>query len=95
MKLGATITQIRKERSLKQKELADLVGIGQSYMSKLEKETKTPSLETLEAIATALEIPLPILFLRSMEETDFPKGKREQFRVIYPMLKAGMETLTQ
>ena len=46
---------LRKEKKLSQEELADKVGIGQSFISKIEKGHLEPSLSTLGRIAKVLD----------------------------------------
>ena len=46
--------ELRKEKELTQGELANKVGIGQSFISKIEKGHLEPSLQTLGRIAKVL-----------------------------------------
>ena len=48
--------ELRKEKELTQGELADKVGIGQSFISKIEKGHLEPSLQTLGRIAKVLGV---------------------------------------
>ncbi|MCL1076679.1 XRE family transcriptional regulator [Parashewanella spongiae] len=50
MTLGQIIKQIRVEKALSQPELAEKIGIEQSYLSKLENDKSLPSNEMLQAI---------------------------------------------
>jgi transcriptional regulator with XRE-family HTH domain len=47
----------RLAKKLTQTALADKAGISVSYVSMLEREQRSPPLETIERIATALRIP--------------------------------------
>ena len=53
---GETIRKLRKERGLTQAELAEVIGVDESYVSKIEtgRLTYTPSEETLRLMAHAL-----------------------------------------
>ena len=57
--VGQRIREIRKERNLTQRELADRVGINFTYLSRVENDRlddeQTPREETLQRIAKALE----------------------------------------
>ncbi len=88
MNLGNTIKNIRKKKGQTQKEFASLCGISQTYLSKIENNSKEPNLSTLKIISEKLEIPLPILFFLSMTETDIPENKREAFKIINPSIKS-------
>lgn len=61
MALAATFSKnlksTRLRRHLSQTELAEAAGISVSYVSMLEREKRSPPLETLERIAGALRIP--------------------------------------
>lgn len=54
------IQRIRAEANLTQKELADLTGIDQSDISKIERGISNPTVSTLERIASALGAKLVI-----------------------------------
>ncbi len=54
--LGIRIKQQRLENRLKQKELAELVGISNTYLSDIETGRTNPSIETLKKIAQILNI---------------------------------------
>ncbi|CAB0151436.1 hypothetical protein PSI9734_01823 [Pseudidiomarina piscicola] len=58
MTLGDYLKQQRTEQTLSQAELAEKMGVEQSYLSKLEAERSLPSAEILTAWLTALELEL-------------------------------------
>ena len=49
------LVQIRKEKGIKQKELAARVGISTSYLCQIEKQRQKPNYELVEEIIEALE----------------------------------------
>jgi transcriptional regulator with XRE-family HTH domain len=51
----------REYRGLKQQELAGRVGISKPYLSQIETGKRQGTVETLSAIARALDVPLDIL----------------------------------
>lgn len=57
--IGERIREIRKSRNLTQRELADLVGINFTYLSRVENDRlddeQTPREETIQRIARALQ----------------------------------------
>lgn len=57
MKTGDKIKKIRKAKELTQKQLGDILGVSQQMIVKYENNLKTPKLETIKKIATALEVP--------------------------------------
>jgi transcriptional regulator with XRE-family HTH domain len=53
--LGERVAKLRRERQLSQKELAQRVGVHQSFISKMEGGEQTnPNAETLKGLARAL-----------------------------------------
>jgi transcriptional regulator with XRE-family HTH domain len=52
------LRRIRLERGLSQEALADLTGIDRTYVSALERELYSPSLDMMERLANALNIPV-------------------------------------
>lgn len=86
MKIGETIAKTRKEKGIKQKDFAKQIGISQEYLSKVEKGRRIASIPILQKIATALQIPLPILFFLGISEKDMPEHKKELFKQINPFI---------
>lgn len=60
--LGARIKEIRRLRFLSQEQLAETVGLDSKFISKIEVGRSSPSLETMESIARALEVEIKDLF---------------------------------
>lgn len=83
MKIGAGIKKLRVEKlRLNQKVFADGVGITQSYLCLIERGEKKPSLDTLEKIANYLEVPIPVLFWFSIEDSDIKTDKKEAYKIL-------------
>ena len=58
---AANLRRIREERGMSQEALADAAGIDRTYVSALERELYSVSLDTLERLAAALNVPPPSL----------------------------------
>jgi transcriptional regulator with XRE-family HTH domain len=56
--VGAQIRRRRRERNLTLSEVADLTGLNIGYLSQVENDKASPSLETLAALADALDVPI-------------------------------------
>lgn len=56
--VGAQIRRRRHERSLTLAAVAELTGLNVGYLSQLENDKASPSLETLAALADALDVPI-------------------------------------
>ena len=60
--IGAIIKDIRLEKKISQRKLAELAGISNTYLSDIEVGRTNPSLKTLGKIADALEIHIKDFF---------------------------------
>jgi HTH-type transcriptional regulator / antitoxin HipB len=65
--LGEMIKSVRKERHLTQEQLGELVGVNKSQISKLERNTKNVTIETLLKVFRALKTNIKFT-IESMEE---------------------------
>ena len=63
MSLGQTIAKIRKEKNLKQSELAEALGVNQSIIARWENDQMRPRKKSLEQLAQALELPYEALLV--------------------------------
>ena len=57
LKGDSLLKALRKWRGLSQVQLAEAAGIGQGFMSELERSAKGASPDTLESLARALDVP--------------------------------------
>lgn len=60
--LGARIKELRKRKGITQEQLAEKVDLATRYISLIEVGRSSPSLETIENIASTLEVELKDLF---------------------------------
>ncbi|WP_304620506.1 helix-turn-helix domain-containing protein [Paracoccus sediminilitoris] len=72
------IARIRKAKGLRQNDLADMVGVSQPHISRIEKGDEGPPLSLFRTIADALNVPLSALF--SDPRTDVEQALIEAFR---------------
>jgi len=52
------LKQLRTEREMSQRELAEKAGISREYLTRLEAARQDPTLSTLEKLAKALKVPV-------------------------------------
>jgi len=67
--LGDMIKSVRKERNLTQEQLGELIGVQKSQISKLERNTKNVTIETILKVFRALKA--NVRFSVEMNELDF------------------------
>ncbi len=60
--LGSRIKELRKSKGLSQDRLSEEIGIDPKHLSRIELGKSFPYMETLEAIAKALQVDLKDLF---------------------------------
>jgi transcriptional regulator with XRE-family HTH domain len=63
--LGQHIKRLREDRGLNVRGLAAKAGLTGSAVSRVENGKRTPALDTLKAIASALDVPLTDMFAMS------------------------------
>ena len=87
MKIGTAIKSIRNNRHLSQNELAELCGLSQTALSQIEANKKRPGEKTLQKICNGLNIPVAVLYIIGLDETDVPEKRKEIFNLLYPSIK--------
>ena len=61
-RFGKRLRQLRRERGLTQEQLAEASDLSVDFVSLLERGVNAPSFETLEVLATVLDVPVRDLF---------------------------------
>jgi transcriptional regulator with XRE-family HTH domain len=72
MVIGTRLKKLREDRNLSQGDIEKRTGLLRCYISRVENGHTVPSLETLERLAGALEIPLYQLFYEGDEPPALP-----------------------
>lgn len=60
--LGLRIRQLRNEKHMSQEELSFKAGISPAHLGQIERAVKNPTIDTIAKIASALDLPLSLLF---------------------------------
>jgi DNA-binding XRE family transcriptional regulator len=68
--LGEMIRTVRKEKNLTQEQLGKLMGVNKSQISKLEKNTKNVTIETILRVFRALKTNIKFTLERSDENLE-------------------------
>lgn len=68
MSIGKNIKAFRKQKKLTQEELALKSKISRSYLADVERDRYNPSLDTLKAIANALDVDASVLLGEKRED---------------------------
>lgn len=86
--VGKTIQEIRKVRGLSQKELAEMVGTSQAYISALERGKQNPSMDTYIKIAEQLKVPREVLEVLSLDLEKIPEERRVEYMELFLKMKS-------
>ena len=65
--IGRNIRKFRKERHLRQEDLAEKTGLSANYIGMVERGEKTPSLETMIRIINALQVSADVILSDVLE----------------------------
>jgi transcriptional regulator with XRE-family HTH domain len=103
--LGARIREIRKAHGLTQEQLAEMVDIEQKHVSRIELGKNYPTIDRLEKMATALNVPLisffDFLHLENNDERNLNieamirELDEDSRKMAYKMIKAIIKTLKE
>ncbi len=78
MVIGRRLRTLREEKSLSQGDIEKRTGLLRCYISRVENGHTVPSLETLERLAAALEVPLFQLFYEGDDPPPLPNLSTRQ-----------------
>ena len=84
--VGAQIRRRRRERNLTLAQVADETGLNVGYLSQVENDKASPSLETLASLAAALDVPIAWFLL---DQSVAPRVVRASERPRRSMPKGG------
>ena len=88
---GARVRQRRRELGLSLQQLAGRTGLTASFLSLVERDQNSPSLQSLHRLAEALEVPI---FFFSQTNSENPVVRRDQrVKVTFPASKVTCELL--
>jgi transcriptional regulator with XRE-family HTH domain len=77
MLIGERLRKLREEKKLSQGDIEKRTGLLRAYISRVEHGHTTPTIQTLEKIARALEVPLYRLFYESNKPPNVPNLLRK------------------
>ena len=86
MNIGETIRVLRKEKNIKQFELADSSGVSQTYLSQIEKGVKTPTIDILKKICASLEVPFEVVAFLGLDSENLSADKKDVYNKFHPVI---------
>ncbi len=92
MKVGSVIQEIRRKKNISQGDLAKQLNVSQTYLSQIESDKKTPSMDLLQEISDALKIPTYYLMFKGVEvDKDIAEDKRDAYNKLSPAITSMIE----
>jgi transcriptional regulator with XRE-family HTH domain len=101
--LGARIKEIRKARGLTQEQLAEMIDVEQKHVSRIESGKNYPTIDRLEKISAALNVPLMGFFdFLHLEDDDevavnleamLMELDRDSRKIAYRLIRATIKAL--
>ena len=92
MKIGERIRKRRKELALSLRELGEQTGVSASFLSQVENDQVSPSLNSLQSIATALQVPM-FYFLNDTQSGEIVRSDKRR-KLYFSDSKIGYDLLT-
>lgn len=89
--IGKKISDIRKKQKLTIKDLSEITKVTSSMLSQLERGLANPSINTLKAIAQALNVPLFTFFLEEEQQERLIVRPSDRKKIILP--SEGLEPI--
>lgn len=82
MKYGRALRIVRAAKGLSQKDVAERADLNPSYLSLLEREARSPSVNAISALSAALGIPPHLLALLASEDSELIGIREESAEVL-------------
>jgi len=87
MKIGEAIVNLRKQKGVKQKDLAKCVGVSASYLSLVEHNEMKPSMDLIAKIAGHFNLPTTALIYMALDLDGLKnKEQKKYFMAAQPMI---------
>ena len=87
MNIGQAIVNIRRKKHMRQKMLAEKMGISANALVVLEKGRAWPSAATIGRLSAALDVPQSFILLYAIDDYDIPDTKKDIFKSLLEPLK--------
>ncbi len=91
--IGKKLHERRKELGLSLRELGDLTELTASFLSQVENDATSPSISSLQRIATALKVPMFAL-LDGEQQTEVVVRRNQRKKLSFPSSRVEYELLT-
>lgn len=87
MNIGNAIKELRKEKGLSQRDLAEKAGLTQTSLSQIESGVKRPNPSTIKKITDFFGISETVIYILATEITDIPSHNQETYGKLFHTVK--------
>lgn len=91
--LGEKIRDLRQQQNLSLRQLGELTGLTGAFLSQVENDLTSPSISSLQKIATALHVPM-FAFLNGDNQTEEVVRSGSRKKLVFPDPHLSYELLT-
>ena len=95
MSIGQAIKQERKRKGLTQRNLSNLTGISNTYISAIETDRRVPNNITAQRISEALDVPYAVIMWKAITDKMIKPEKRAIFLNVKPSIDALLDSIFQ
>lgn len=89
MNIGEVILELRKQKGVKQKELAKELKISATYLSLVESNEKKPSVALIANIANYFDLPVTAILFKALEHNNInDKEQKKYIKAAKPVVEA-------
>lgn len=94
MKIGEVIVTLRKQKGVKQKDLAESLGITATYLSLIEHGEQKPSIALISSIANYFDLPITVILYKALGlENAKSKNQKKYFEAAEPIVNSLIQYL--
>jgi putative transcriptional regulator len=89
MNIGEVIVDLRKQKGVKQKDLATALDISAAYLSQVEHNEEKPSVSLIANIANYFDLPVTAIFFKALDIDKLKNSEqRKYFKTAKPVVDA-------
>lgn len=94
MNIGEVIVNLRKQKGIKQKDLAKSLGITATHLSLIENNVNKPSVTLLSGIANYFDLPVTAIIFKALNSDELEnKEQKKYFKAAEPIIDALIQFL--
>ncbi len=85
------VTYLQQTRGMTLKQIGALMGLSEGYISYVRKGVRSFTVARLRMLETSLGEPLPLIFLKALDENSIPKKLKSQYKALQQVLSRSIK----